>query len=237
MRSEPDLVRAFPLTRRSAVEAARSGDAAERARGLQTVAAAYWRPVYSYLRLHWKKSHEEAADLAQDFFAELVDKDLLARFDPARARLRTWLRVSIDGLVSNHDRAATRMKRGGGAPEFDFESAREAVENAGLAASPEAEFEKEWARAVFAMALQRLRERCAAEGKEQHYALLDAYDLGDRPSYAALAERFGIAVTDVTNRLSWARRELRAAVFDVLRELTTSEAELREEARALLDLP
>jgi RNA polymerase sigma factor (sigma-70 family) len=218
------LVRAFPLTRHSAIAAARSGDAAERARGLETVANAYWRPVYGYLRLHWRKPHEEAADLAQEFFAELLEKDLLERFDPSQARLRTWLRVCIDGLVKNEDRSAKRRER-----TFDFETAREE-----LSASPEDCFDKEWARAVFSLALQRLREQCQREGKEQHYALLEAYDLGDRPSYADLAERFGIAVTDVTNRLAWARRELRKSVFGVLRELTGSDAELQEEARALL---
>src|SRR3954465_12051980 len=118
------LVRGFPSTRHSAVAAARSTDAAERARGLATVASVYWRPVYSYLRLRWHRPHEEAADLAQEFFAELVEKKLLARFDPARARLRTYLRVCIDGVVANHDRAATRQKRGGGATAplpYDFE--------------------------------------------------------------------------------------------------------------------
>jgi len=229
------LVRAFPLTRRSAIEAARSSDAAERARGLQTVAAAYWRPVYSYLRLHWRKPHDEAADLAQEFFAELIDKELLARFDPAQAPLRTWLRICIDGLVANDTRAARRQKRGGGAPAFDFDSIRGDVEALQTLASPEVAFEREWARAVFALALQRLQERCKHEGKDRYYALLDAYDLGDRPSYAVLAERFGIAVTDVTNRLAWARRELRTTVVEVLRELTASDAELREEMGALLE--
>ncbi|MCA1826495.1 MAG: RNA polymerase sigma factor [Myxococcales bacterium] len=227
------LVRAFPVTRRSALEAARSADSAERARGLRTVSEAYWRPVYGYLRLHWKKQHEDAADLTQEFFAQLVDKDLLGRFDPAKARLRTFLRVCIDGLVANQARAANRQKRR--AHAFDFEAARVALGGREAAASPDAEFEKEWSRAVFAMALERLRDRCQREGKEQHFALLEAYDLGDRPSYAALAERFGIAVTDVTNRLAWSRRELRASVFEVLGELTSSDEELREEARALLE--
>jgi RNA polymerase sigma factor (sigma-70 family) len=221
------LVRAFPLTRHSAIAAARSGDAAERARGLQTVANAYWRPVYGYLRLHWRKPHDEAADLAQELFAGLLEKDLLERFDPSQARLRTWLRVCIDGMVKNEARAAKRRER-----TFDFETARDE-----LAASPEDCFDKEWSRAVFSLALQRLREQCQRDGKEQHYALLEAYDLGERPSYAQLAERFGIAVTDVTNRLAWARRELRKAVFGVLGELTSSEAELQEEARALLRPP
>jgi RNA polymerase sigma-70 factor (ECF subfamily) len=231
-----DLVRGFPATRHSAIAAVRSGDAAERARGLATLASVYWRPVYSYLRLRWSRPHEDAADLTQDFFAEVVQKDLLERFDPARARLRTYLRVCIDGLVGNHDKAAARQKRGGGGPtlHFDFDSVREEVERLSTD-SPDRLFEKEWARGVFAMALERLRRECEASGKAQHYALLEEYDLGpERPTYAELAQRSGISVTDVTNRLFRTRRELRRIALEVLRQLTASEDEFREEARALL---
>jgi len=230
-----ELVRAFPPTRHSAIAALRSGDAAERARALETLSAVYWRPVYSYLRLRWQRPHEEAADLAQDFFAQLVQQDLLVRFDPARARLRTWLRVCIDGVVANHDKAASRQKRGGAAAaQFDFQTAREEVERVATE-SPEARFEQDWARGVFAMALDRLRCACEASGKAQHYALLEEYDLGaERPTYADLAARHGISVGDVTNRLFRVRRELRSVVLEVLRELTASEEEFREEARSLL---
>ena len=105
------MVRAFPPTRHSAVAAVRSADTAERARGLAILSAVYWRPVYTYLRLRWHKPREEAADLAQEFFVQIVERDLLARFDPSRARLRTFLRTCIDGLVANYDKAAFRKKR------------------------------------------------------------------------------------------------------------------------------
>src|SRR3954469_21638575 len=120
------LVRAFPPTRHSAVEAVRNGDAEERARALETLASVYWRPVYGYLRLRWRKEHEEAADLTQELFAEVLAKELIARFDPARARLRTYLRVCIDGLVANRGKAA--LRRAHHAAAFEFESAREQVE-------------------------------------------------------------------------------------------------------------
>src|SRR5205814_2457089 len=173
---------------------------------------------------------------AQDFFAQLVEQQLLDRFDPARARLRTWLRVCIDGVVANHDKGASRQKRGGGAAlvHFDFETAREEVERV-AAESPETRFEQDWSRGVFAMALDRLRDHCTASGKGGHYALLEQYDLGpERVTYAGLAARHGLSVAEVTNRLFRVRRELRRLVLEVLRELTASEDEFREEARALL---
>jgi RNA polymerase sigma factor (sigma-70 family) len=240
--SDERLARAFPDTRHSALAAIRGGDGAERQRGLEALAAAYWRPVYGYLRLHWRKPHDEAADLTQEFFAHLLESDLLARFDPARARLRTFLRACIDGVAGGEDRAARSLKRGGGAVAvpFDFEGARAEIEQAaGSAEPPDVLFEREWARGLFAAALERLRQVCAREGKSQHFALLEAYDLGagtERSSYADLARRFGIAATDVTNRLAWARRKLREVLLDLLRDCTATESELREEARTLLGL-
>jgi DNA-directed RNA polymerase specialized sigma24 family protein len=131
---DEQLVRAFPPTRHSAIEAIRGGDAAERARAMETLSSVYWRPVYGYLRLRWRKDHEEAADLTQELFAELLEKELIARFDPRRARLRTWLRVCIDGLVANHRRAAVRRGQAGA---FDFDLAREALEQLPAADTPE----------------------------------------------------------------------------------------------------
>ena len=104
---------AFPHTRWSLVEAARSPDSERRQRALETLIAAYWKPVYKYIRLHWNKDSDQARDLAQDFFARLLEKRLLDRFDPERARLRTYLRLCVDGLVMNADKSAQRLKRAG----------------------------------------------------------------------------------------------------------------------------
>ncbi len=234
----------FPPTRASIVEAVRSGDAVERDRALEVLVGAYWRPVYRHVRRKWGKEHEEAADLTQDFFAELLERDLLARFDPARARLRTYLRVCVDGLVSNAAKAAGRQKRGGGAAllSLDLDGARDELERAAPAReeSPEREFEKEWARSVLSLGLARLDAELGGRGKGIAARLFGICDLGTEgdppPSYAALAERFGVSAFDVTNGLSLARREFRRIVLGLLREMTGSEEEYRLEARALLGI-
>lgn len=231
---------AFPATRHSIVAAMQSGAAEERERALDLLAEAYWQPVYRYLRLRWNKPHDEACDLTQDFFVELVEKNLIARFDAARARLRTYLRLCVDGLVKNTVKAAARQKRGGGATllSFDFEGARIDLEAATPSAepSPEEYFEREWVRSVLSLALERLCATYRAEGKDDALALFELYDLGtetQRPTYAELAQRFGIKPTDVTNRLAAVRRAFRSVALDAVREMTASEAEFRAEARTL----
>src|SRR3981189_3431398 len=60
----------FPATRWSVLEAIRGRDPAEQSRALDTLFAAYWKPVYKYVRLRWNRAPEDAQDLTQGFFAD-----------------------------------------------------------------------------------------------------------------------------------------------------------------------
>ena len=233
----------FPLTRRSVIEAARSIDAQERERALEALCAAYWRPVYKYVRWRWNRPVEAARDLTQGFFAELLERELLDRFDPNKSRLRTYLRVCVDSFVMNEDRAGRRQKRGGSIPHvaLDFASAEEELSATTIAPakiasteSLEEFFEKEWVRSLFALAVEDLRELCEQRERSRTFRLFEAYDLegNEKISYEQLSKDYGISVTDVTNALSWARREFRKIALDRLRELCGSEEEFQREARS-----
>src|SRR4030095_14420828 len=95
----------FPATRWSVVIAARSDDSAERARALDVLFAADWKPGYTTVRLKFSKSPEEAQDLTQGFFAELLERDLLSGFEPKKSRLRTYIRLCADSVVLNEHNA------------------------------------------------------------------------------------------------------------------------------------
>lgn len=234
---------AFPATRRSLVVGARSPDAEVRRRAEGAVVEAYWKPAYKYVRLKWGTTPPEAEDLVQGFFARALEKGLWASYDPAQARFRTYLRTCLDHHAANERKAAGRQRRGGGLPAPSLDFAEAEGELAHQAASPalgqDELFHREWVRHLFGLAVERLRARCEERAKPLPFELFRVYDLeGDveRPSYAALAARHGIPVTQVTNLLSWARAELRAAVLELLEEITGSEEELRAEARALLGI-
>lgn len=233
----------FPLTRWSAIVAARSGNPRERERALETLFIAYWKPVFKYIRVRWNRAFEDAEDLTQGFFAGLLERDLLAQYDPGKSRLRTFLRLCVDSFVLNETKAAQRQKRGGNVLHLalDFQAAENelglgSVDPERIAApeSLEAFFEKEWRRSLFGWAVEDLKARCEASGKEKAFRLFEKYDLEeDRVTYAQLAEEFGVAVTDVTNMLAWARREFRQIALARLREMCGSDGEFRREARAL----
>jgi RNA polymerase sigma factor (sigma-70 family) len=232
---------AFPLTRHSVVAAAQGRDPEERGRALDAITSSYWRPVYKYVRLRWRLEREDAEDFTQDFFSRLLEKDFLASYDPEKGKLRTFLRTCIDRLFMNQVRDARRQKRGDAVihVSLDFEEAEHELAASAQTASPEDYFEKEWVRTMFALAVERLRAQCQKAGKTTQFTLFERYDLGDaddeaRPSYAALADEFHIATTDVTNYLAFARREFRRSVLAQLRDMTGSDEEFRREARSLL---
>src|SRR5277367_5697963 len=103
----------FPLTRWSVIARVRSDNGAERKRALDTLCEAYWKPVYKYVRLRWNRAAPDAQDLTQGFFAEMLERELLTRFDARKSRLRTFLRLCVDSFVMNEEKATRRQKRGG----------------------------------------------------------------------------------------------------------------------------
>src|SRR3982074_1836972 len=104
---------AFPVPRHSIVAAMRSVRPDERRSAFDTLVTAYWRPVFKYIRLKWRASPEDAADLTQGFFLRAFEKDFFAGFDPSKARFRTFLRTCLDGFVANARKADARLQAGG----------------------------------------------------------------------------------------------------------------------------
>jgi RNA polymerase sigma factor (sigma-70 family) len=232
---------AFPSTRWSLIIAARSPEAEERQRALDLLIAAYWKPVYKYIRLRWNKPNEDAKDLTQEFFSRLLEKDFLDSFNPERARLRTFLRVCVDRFLTNEEKAAHRLKRGGDLQflSLDFESAEGELKQIDIPAPERMDdfFAREWIRSVFTLAVEKFRGECEQRGKQAHFRLLELYDIeegGKELTYEQVAKQFGLKASDVTNYLAYARRELRRIVLEQLRDMTASEKEFRREARTLL---
>ncbi|HZM90410.1 MAG TPA: hypothetical protein VFF31_28075 [Blastocatellia bacterium] len=233
----------FPVTKLSAIVASSSDDQEERTRAFEVLVAAYWMPVYKYVRIKWNKPGEDARDLTQGFFAEAIEKNFFARFDPSKAKFRTFLRTCLDGFVANENKAASRIKRGGDATilSLDFDGAEEQMRIAGPPALGALDdyFDKEWARSVFSLALESFRAQMIAAQKQTHLRLFERYvlDAEDEPtktSYKSLSAEFNLPTTDVTNYLALARREFRRIFLEKLRELTATDEEFRREARALL---
>jgi DNA-directed RNA polymerase specialized sigma24 family protein len=232
---------AFPITRHSVVASLGSSEPDVRRAGFDSLATAYWKPVFKYVRLKWSAAPDEAADLTQAFFLKAYEKTYFASFDPAKAKFRTFLRTCLDRFVGNTRQENRRLKRGGDVEfvPFDFAAAELELQqqHVGNAVQElDAFFHREWLRSLFGVAVDRLRVSCESKGRAARFRIFERYDLADedsmRPTYAALAGELGVSVTDVTNELAAARRDFRRLVLTVLREQCATEEEFENEARA-----
>ena len=98
----------FPVTRQSVVRDLASADPA-RARGrLRRAGAQLLAPGLSlHPAADWRRAAEDAQDLTQEFFARAFEREYLERYDPAKARFRTFVRTCLDGFLANERQAAS----------------------------------------------------------------------------------------------------------------------------------
>lgn len=224
---------AFPQTRWTAILGARSGDAVRE--NLDGLIRIYWKPVYRYIRFEWSKSNEEAKDLAQAFFASLLERDSLRDVAPEKGRFRSFLKAALRNFLLQAKRDAGRLKRKGSAAGSAVLAVPEKLPDL-KAATPEEAFDREWAHAVLDAALERLRGEFAARGKAADFELFREFYFGEgeRLSYEQLGEKHCMSKFDVGNRLKAARARFREIALSLIRDTVLdgpgddSEAEFRE---------
>jgi RNA polymerase sigma factor (sigma-70 family) len=164
----------FPDTQHSIVAALQSADAATRNRALDIVLRVYRNPVITVLRARWHLDDADAEDLAHDFFLKALTNDWLARYDPTRARFRTFLRQCLQAFASTAHQAATRQKRGGHLHAVSLDDANDIPQEAD---AHDDLFEQEWIRSVFATALDAFRAECESIGRTSSYNVFTAIDV------------------------------------------------------------
>src|SRR4051794_15634554 len=98
----------FPDTRHSPIVGLREEDECVRRQSYEKVIQAYWKPVHQYLRLRWRETDENAADLAQAFFSKSIEAAILTAYDPGKGTFRTYLRTCLDRFVINAQKRNSR---------------------------------------------------------------------------------------------------------------------------------
>jgi RNA polymerase sigma factor (sigma-70 family) len=229
----------FPATRLSAFALLQSPAPADRERGLDCIAAAYWRPVYVHVRIKWRKQPEEARDLTQGFFTSALEKRLFDGYERDRGRFRSFLRTCLDRFLANEHEASVRLKRGGPRARWmqvELDDMEPEVEALVAGDDPETAFDREWTRSIFALSVDDLRREYESLGKAKRFEVFERLVLGadDSETYRQIAERLGIRETDVSNYLTQTKRDLRRILLERLRGITSSDEELADEARAVL---
>src|SRR5262245_26078531 len=235
--SEAAGPRVFATTHWSVVLAAGQGDSAPSQRALETLCRAYWYPIYVYVR---RKGYgpDEAQDLTQEFFAQLIAKEHLRLADRNKGKFRTFLLATLDYFLAREWSRAHRQKRGG---QFTFISLDQQApeERYRLEPSdndtPEKSFLRNWALATLTQTMSALEKECHATGKAALFrevkSLLAAEH--DAPGYAEISQRLGMGEGAVRMSVHRLRQRYGELLRNEIAQTVSRPEEVEEEMRSL----
>ena len=112
----------FTETQWSLVKAAADQTCPTAAAALETLCERYWLPIYVYLRRRGF-SEEDAKDLTQGFFAEIIDRNTFANANKAKGKFRAYLMGTLNNFLGNDWDRAHAKKRGSGETILSLEEA------------------------------------------------------------------------------------------------------------------
>jgi RNA polymerase sigma factor (sigma-70 family) len=227
----------FPQTRWSLVLAANNGGE-EAARALEALCRMYWKPVFTYIRAQGFAPHD-AEDLAQEFFARLLERDLLRDTAREKGKLRTFLAVVLRNFLINAREGASARKRGGGLQRVEGDTAEsEALLLESGEASPDKLFDRHWALTLLGRVLDRLGEEYRRAGKGDVFEGLKSTLTADAPP--GTSHEFGARLDMSDGAVRVAMHRLRQRYRDLLvaevAQTVGDDVPVEEELRALLEM-
>ncbi len=90
---------------------------------LEKLCRTYWRPIFAFLRRQGH-SPEEAEDITQGFFAQLLERRKFSALRKEKGRLRSFLLGALKYFVTDEQRRAMAIKRGKGQRLIPLEELR-----------------------------------------------------------------------------------------------------------------
>jgi len=230
----------FTTTHWSVVLAAGGSSAPGAREALEKLCRAYWYPLYAYVRRRGY-GPEDAQDLTQDFFAQLLRKNYPGRADRAKGKFRTFLLHALSQFLVDQRERTSALKRGGGASfiSLDEETPEDRYRlEVPDELTPEKLFERRWAQTILDRALARLRAESVVGGNEAAYEVLQVFEPGEQNtlSYAEAATRLGVSESAVKSMIHRMRQRHRELVREEIAQTVATISEIDDELRYLVSV-
>ncbi|MES2661270.1 MAG: sigma-70 family RNA polymerase sigma factor [Verrucomicrobiota bacterium] len=228
----------FATTRWTVVRAAGSTASPQVDEALESLCAAYWFPLYAYVRRHGFPK-EDAEDLTQAFFAKLLERRDFAGLKQENGRFRAFLLAAMKNFLSNERDRAGRLKRGGAITHLslDWQDADTQFRIAdGKQIPPDEAFDREWAIALLERVIIRLRDEWTADGKAERFEQLKGFLTSGKGEirYAETAALTGMDESALRVAVHRLRKSYRAMLREEVAGTLSDPAMVEEELAVLL---
>jgi RNA polymerase sigma factor (sigma-70 family) len=228
---------AFATTHWSVVlEAQGESPAAQEA--LEKLCRIYWRPIYSFLRRQGIRP-EEAQDITQGFFAQLLERRSLSAVRKEKGRLRSYLLGALKYFLADEQRRAMAIKRGKRQRIIPLEHlhADERIEmEPADPVTAEMIYERRWALTVLEQVLHRLKNEYRAAGNA---ALFDSLkqllpDEPGAPSQAETAAQLGMTENALRQAFYRFRQRYQLSLREEIAHTVATPGDIEDELRHLI---
>ena len=220
----------FPSTQWSLLAQATLHGEESAAKALASFCERYRPPVVQFIRGHGF-DHGEAEDIAHDFFLHLMEKSTLRRADAARGRFRSFLLGALVRFLGDERDRRSAHKRGGGVSNLALDDEGAVAELASTPPTDDMVFDREWALGLLTLALRRIEEDYASEGRAEVWAILRLFVPGgvQPPSYDEGASRLGVGVGAFKSEVHRLRKRFRARLREEIAGTVSAPPEIDEE--------
>ena len=230
---------AFTTTHWSVVlEAQSESPAAQEA--LEKLCRTYWRPIFAFLRRQGRPP-EEAEDITQGFFAQLLERRSLDAVRKEKGRLRSYLLGALKYFLADEQRRAMAIKRGKGQRFVPLEELRAENRVEMEPADPvtaEVIYERRWALTVLERVLSRLKDEYRAAGNA---ALFDSLkellpDEPGSPSQAQIAAQLGMTENALRQAFYRFRQRYQSLLREEIAHTVATPGDIEDELRHLISV-
>lgn len=199
----------FDTTRWSVVRRARDSGAED---ALAHLCQSYWQPLHAFA-LRRGHPREEAQDLTQGFFAELLAGRYLDNVREGRGRFRSFLLGCFKHYLAHEHRKGMTARRGGAAPHLSLEG-EPGLDPPAADATPEQAYQRQWALTLLDHVVRELAERYRAGGRERLFAVLAPALSAEQEGYEPerMAAELGMTPGAVRVAVHRLRRQYRDAL-------------------------
>jgi len=205
---------------------------------LEKLCRTYWRPVYAFLRRQGV-GPEEAEDITQGFFAQLLERRKFSSLRKEKGRLRSFLLGALKYFLADEQRRATAIKRGRGQRLTPLEELRADERIDMEPADPvtaEMIYERRWALTVLEHVLSRLKDEYRAVGNA---ALFDSLkqllpDEPGSPSQADIAAQLGMTENAIRQAFYRFRQRYQSLLREEIAHTVATPGDIEDELRHLI---
>jgi RNA polymerase sigma factor (sigma-70 family) len=215
------------------------GDSPEAQAALSDLCAAYYAPVFAFIR-HMAPGEDAARDLTQEFFSRLLARQGLDSVQEGKGRFRSFLLGAVKHFLADMRDRDHRLKRGGGQPIESLDPGTDTSPGFELpderTPDPEREFDRAWAFTLLDRALALLAEEHQAAGKDEQFEALKPWLTGDTEnlSQAEAARRLRVNEGAVKVAIHRLRRRFRDLVKMEIGRTLNNPSQARDELACLM---